>query len=152
MILTPQSRSKVGLAIRRKEEVMATIKAPSLTIQKRFFNFAPYKELWHEFEAFEGEHLVGRIVCFEAPRGSGDYWLHDLWVDQGHRRSGVGSELLRTAIKIGSNWEYLRMLGELRAYDGVPQKTLEAFFRRHGFSIEERWGRTGKTVVLLMLT
>lgn len=126
-------------------------KALSFRINKRQFNVAPYKDSWHEFEAFDGEHLVGRIVCFEAPRRSGDCWIHDLWVAPDHRRSGVGSELLRLAIDTAQAHHYLRMLGELRPYDSSPQKQVEAFFQRHQFSIEENWDGTGKSVVLLML-
>ena len=124
----------------------------TFSFRKRKFNLAPYRDSWHEFEAFEGERLVGRVVCFEAPRRSGDCWIHDLWVSHWHRQSGVGSELLTIAIEAARDRGYLRMLGELRPYDGETRKGAEDFFKYRGFQIEENWDQSGKTVVLLMLT
>ncbi|MBI2873086.1 MAG: GNAT family N-acetyltransferase [Chloroflexi bacterium] len=131
--------------------VTAVTAVGSLKIRKRQFSIAPYKESWHEYEAFDGEHLVGRAVSFEAPRGSGDCWLHDLWIAPECRRSGVGSELLRETIENARAHHYLRMLGELRPYDGAPIDGLAAFFRCHGFIIDANWERTGKPVVMLLL-
>ncbi|GEM_PF-3071852 len=127
-------------------------KTLSLSIQKRKFGTAPYRDSWHEFEAFDGERLIGRLICFEAPRGSKDCWLHDLWVDPGYRRSGVGSKLIVQAVATAREHKYLRMLGEFRPYDRVSQKAVQGFFRRHGFNIDENWDGKGRAVVLLVLT
>ena len=123
----------------------------SFKFQKRTFGIAPYRESWHEFEAFDGEHLIGRIVCFEAPPGSRDCWIHDLWVEPAKRRSGLGSELLRLAIETANIQQYLRLLGEFRPYDEAPTHRVEAFFNRHGFAIESDWEGTGRSVAVRLL-
>lgn len=123
--------------------------AISSTFRKRSFNVAPYEDKWIEWEAFHGEQLAGRVVCFEAaPK---DCWIHDLWVDRDHRGSGLGSELLRRAVDTATSRGYLRVLGELRPYDESPTTRVEAFFRRHGFGVNHNWDGLGHAVIILAL-
>ena len=126
--------------------------SPPVRFHKRQFNVSPYKDSWHEFEAFHEDRLVGRIACFEAPPGSKECWIHDFWVDPGSRGHGVGSELLRLAVESAQTSGYQRMLGEFRPYDSIPSATVEALFRRHGFTVEENWGELGTAVVLLVFS
>ena len=119
--------------------------------RKRTFNVAPYKDSWHEFEAFAEDRLAGRVICFEAPPGSGDCWIHDLWVSPSSRKSGLGSELLRLAIETAQAHQCVRLLGEFRAYDTLAEAELEPFFQGNGFSVEEDWDGSGRAVVLRMM-
>ena len=125
--------------------------AGGFDIRKREMHIAPYRDSWHEFEAFQDLHLIGRIVCFEAPLWSGDCWIHDLWVDHRMRRSGVGKQLLAAAIETARSHRYLRLLGELRPYGDASKADIESFFKGLGFAVEEHWGQSGQPVVLLVV-
>lgn len=119
-------------------------------IVKRVYHAPPWSESWHEYLAFEGDRLVGRVSSFEVPPGSRECWLNDLWVEQKHRRKGLGRQLLKITLDNARAHGYERVLGELTPYDNTPMETVERFYREHGFEIVDNWEETGKKVAALL--
>lgn len=131
--------------------VMVRERRAHIQVRKRKFTVAPYKDSWHEYEAFEGDRLVGRLVCFEAPVKSRDCWIHDIWVEQAHRGHGIGTTLLRQAIKDAKAHGYVRLLGAFRAYDNSSEEALRKLVIREGFAVHDRWEATGQRVAVKVL-
>ena len=120
-------------------------------ILKRVHHAPPFEESWHEYLAFQGDQLVGRVSSFEVPLGSRDCWINDLWVDQKHRKKGLGQQLLKITLDNARTLSYERVLGELTPYDNVSQAAIERFYRGHGFEVVDNWEDTHKKVAILFL-
>jgi GNAT superfamily N-acetyltransferase len=117
-------------------------------IAKRKFAVAPYAESWHEYEAFENKRLAGRLICFEAPAGSRDCWVHDIWVMEEHRGKGLGTKLLKRALADARTHNYARVLGAIRSYDNASATAVEQLFTSQGFTVVPNWeGTRGRMAV-----
>lgn len=117
-------------------------------IAKRRFAVAPYADSWHEYEAFENKLLAGRLICFEAPAGSKDCWIHDIWVMETHRGHGLGSKLLKRALADARSHGYVRVLGAIRSYDNASRSAVEHLLTSHGFTVSPRWEGTSSRVAV----
>jgi GNAT superfamily N-acetyltransferase len=123
-----------------------------LRIVRRFHRTPPYEESWHEYLAFEDEHLVGRVTSFEVPLGSKDCWINDLWVEQRHRGRGLGQELLKVTLENAKARGYERILAELTPYDGASPARVEGFFRSSGFEVVPNWESTSRAVAVYIFS
>lgn len=120
-------------------------------IVRRVHRTPPFDEAWHEYLAFDEEQLVGRVSALEAPLGSKECWIDDLWVDRIHRRSGLGSELLKVILLNAKARGYEKVVAELTPYDTTPGSVVEAFYQKHGFDIVEHWEGGASRVGILFL-
>jgi len=120
-------------------------------IVKRVHHVDPYERSWHEYLAFRGEVLVGRVSSFEVPPGSKECWINDLWVEKRHRKAGLGKELLKITIDNARSQGYERVMAELTPYDGTPLAAIERLCRDQGFDIVAEWEGAQKPVALLVL-
>jgi ribosomal protein S18 acetylase RimI-like enzyme len=77
------------------------------------------------FVAFDGEEIQGWCWGYHLPRpdGSSMLYLHELEVDEPHRRRGIGRDLLRAFIAGGARLGATRMFLTTGA-DNAPARSL----------------------------
>lgn len=123
----------------------------NFNIVKREHHSLPYEDCWHEYLAFDGDRVVGRVASFEIPLGSKDCWINDLWVEREHRRKGIGRELLKKTMENAQAHDYRRIMGELVPYDNAPMRTVRQFYGALGFDMVDNWEDTQRSVAMLRL-
>ena len=77
------------------------------------------------FVALDGPEVVGWCWGYQLgrPDGSSMLYLHQLEVDEAHRRTGIGRELLRTFMTAGARAGATKMFLTTAA-DNLPARTL----------------------------